>query len=318
MGLFLRGRIITWLSVLVAAICATFATFFYAWNFSRKWPNPTNFTKVIKIFAMIFHSLFALQSLFTAHSLHQNSRSLSFGLWSVAGLASIVFDMWWFAMMVSRKGFDAVCGGDDGSASCARKNITLAFIVFIFFYSLLRLLVLLFVFHFDVKYNETLPTAAPASAPASATAPAMTSVARSLAKRLGAPAFGVGRRQWGTGGRVLGTGKRETRGVPLINVSMHDESAGQPALAKDDASIYFDADLLLNREELSRRERHRHQQVPTNEEDAFDARSSSEESELTDEEDADDAQMEYERRRRERKGRGKEGGAGVKGVYEAV
>ncbi|BGP16209.1 hypothetical protein JCM10213v2_004207 [Rhodosporidiobolus nylandii] len=103
MPLFLHSRLVTWLSVLLVAACASLSTFYYSWTCSRAWPSPTNVTKV-------FAALFALQSLLTCHSLRQSSKSLSFGLWSIFGIASIVFDCWWFALMVSRGGFEAVCG----------------------------------------------------------------------------------------------------------------------------------------------------------------------------------------------------------------
>ncbi|GAA6006878.1 hypothetical protein JCM10207_009124 [Rhodosporidiobolus poonsookiae] len=337
MGLFLRGRVVTWVSVLLVALCAGFSTFFYAWNFSRKWPNPSTMTKIVKVFAMIFAALFSLQSFMTVHSLRLNSRSLSFGLWAMFGMASLVLDMWWFALMVSRSGFDAVCGGttetatnstdtslriretsffvhnlyvrdnsttttddstpDYASASCSRKNITICFVTFMFAYSLLRLIVMLFVFHFDVKYNEALPTTTPAAAPAMTAAPAAApaTVARSLAKRLGAPFSRFTSRR--------GAAAHE-RGLPLISVSYADAQAEvdenghdkhlQPGEAdEDESSVLFDADPP------SAPSHHGgHKAVPTGDEDAGLSSSSSEESDDSDEEE----QKEYERRRRERKG----------------
>ncbi|KAL7337075.1 hypothetical protein BJY59DRAFT_705185 [Rhodotorula toruloides] len=105
MGWFLRSRLVTHLSVLVGFLFATLSTFYYAWSISRSWPSPTNFTKVIRVFAMIFHALFAAQSVLTWHSLFVASRSISSGLWITFGIASIVFDSWWFTLMASRHGF---------------------------------------------------------------------------------------------------------------------------------------------------------------------------------------------------------------------
>ncbi|GAA5991263.1 hypothetical protein JCM11641_000404, partial [Rhodosporidiobolus odoratus] len=261
MGLFLRGRITTYLSVFVIALLATFATFFYAWNFSRKWPNATTFTKVIKIFAMIFAALFAAQSILTTHSLRTSSKSLSFGAWSIFGVGSIVMDMWWFALMVSRRGFDAVCGGDKLSTqNCSRKNITIAYCVFMFFYAIIRLIVMLFVFHFDVKFNEVLPVAtAPAAAPATAPPVAQVSalpatVARSLGKLFGRPA-------------------KPPRGVPLVRVE-HWEDRGRVSEEEDEDGVLFDSRSSFSKAE------HKHARLPTRDEDAFDSRSSSEQSDL--------------------------------------
>ncbi|TNY18331.1 hypothetical protein DMC30DRAFT_61431 [Rhodotorula diobovata] len=163
MGFFLRSRFVTHTLVFIGLCCASFATFTYAWQFSRSWPNPSTFAKTIKVFAMVFHALFAFQSLLTWHSLRLTSKSLSFGLWATFGLASLVFDSWWFGLMVSRKGFEAVCGEDGGD--CARKSITIASCVYFGAYGVYRLFVLLVVFHFDVHFNETIaPTLAASSA----------------------------------------------------------------------------------------------------------------------------------------------------------
>ncbi|GAA5875962.1 hypothetical protein JCM8547_000665 [Rhodosporidiobolus lusitaniae] len=311
MGVFLRGRIVTSLAVLVVALCGGLAVYFYAWNFSRKWPNPTNFTKIIKVFAMIFHALFSLQSFLTAHSLHQASRSLSFGTWAIFGIGSMVFDFWWFALWINRDGAHAVCGGE--TSSCSRKNITISFFVFMFIYAFVRLIVLLMVFHFDVKMNEALPTATPAPAPAPAmtvapTAAAPVTYARSLAKKV------FNRRVWVAG---AGTGVGSTRwggrkDVPLIAVSMHDSDEarrrahghGRTDSRGSSSSVLFDRD----------ESEHKHSRVPTHDTDAFDDQSSSseesEESLISDGEE-EEQQREYERRRRERKGRMRRGGEGA-------
>lgn len=42
------------------------ATYYYAWTFSRRWPNPSTTPGVIKGFAMTFHALFGLFSLLTS------------------------------------------------------------------------------------------------------------------------------------------------------------------------------------------------------------------------------------------------------------
>lgn len=46
MGLFLRSRIVTEISVIVVVLFSTFSTFFYAWTLSRSWPDADKFTKV--------------------------------------------------------------------------------------------------------------------------------------------------------------------------------------------------------------------------------------------------------------------------------
>lgn len=60
-----------------------------------------------------------------------------FGTWTTCGFASIVFDSWWFGLMVSRKGFDLL-----GSS---RKGISVAFCVYSGFYAVYRLVVMLYV-----------------------------------------------------------------------------------------------------------------------------------------------------------------------------
>lgn len=55
MPLLLRGRIVTWCSVLLLCPLAGICTFFFAWNLSRKWPNPDNVTKIFK--SELFRSL---------------------------------------------------------------------------------------------------------------------------------------------------------------------------------------------------------------------------------------------------------------------
>lgn len=144
------------------------ATFYYAWSFSRKWPNPTTTTGVIKGFAMTFHALFGFCSLLTSvplcsfplgswkplrveqhapiltgsstrswHPIRISSQSLMFGTWTTFGFAGIVFDSWWFGLMVSRKGFDLL--------ESSRKGVTVAFCVYSGFYAVYRLVVMLFV-----------------------------------------------------------------------------------------------------------------------------------------------------------------------------
>ncbi|GAA5920544.1 hypothetical protein JCM1841_005716 [Sporobolomyces salmonicolor] len=309
MGVSLRGRIVTWVSTLVVALLAAVVTFYYAWSFSRDWPNPTTMVKVLKgshlsptpplcgadgflrtVFAMVFAGLHSFQAFLTAHSLRLKSKSRSFGLWSVFGLGSIVSNMWWFALMISRGGFDALCGSsNDSSSSCSRKDITIAFTVFMFAYSLVSLIVMLIVFHFDAHWNE-LPagtTAAPATTTTSGLFPtAATAVrAQSLAKKLlpSRPDFSfLSSKRHGTA---------SPRGVPLINVSRHDpldDDSMLPTHHQDkEDGVLFDA-------------KHRHKALKT---DEFAASSSESEDS---EHETDDDQLEYERRRRERKGKYRE------------
>ncbi|GAA5971502.1 hypothetical protein JCM21900_001678 [Sporobolomyces salmonicolor] len=113
------------------------------------------------VFAMVFAGLHSFQAFLTAHSLRLKSKSLSFGL----------------------------CGSsNDSSSSCSRKDITIAFTVFMFAYSLVSLIVMLIVFHFDAHWND-LPagtTAASATTTTSGLFPTATTALRahSLAKKL--------------------------------------------------------------------------------------------------------------------------------------
>ncbi|BGP32090.1 hypothetical protein JCM10296v2_003869 [Rhodotorula toruloides] len=249
MGWFLRSRLVTHLSVLVGLLLATLSTFYYAWSISRSWPSPTNFTKVIRVFAMIFHALFATQSILTWHSLFVASRSMSSGLWITFGIASIVFDFWWFTLMASRRGFGHLCGDDGGS--CSRKGISIAFCVFLGFYALFRLIIMLFVFHFNVHYNETagLPAPAPVQQPMMAAYPyAQPAVAKlqSLAKRwMPARSGGSGgwSGRWGGRSGARGGGAGGAGNVPLISVSQHDDSlpVHSDALPAEEG-VLFDAD----------------------------------------------------------------------------
>ncbi|BGP08094.1 hypothetical protein JCM10049v2_003939 [Rhodotorula toruloides] len=248
MGWFLRSRLVTHLSVLVGFLFATLSTFYYAWSISRSWPSPTNFTKVIRVFAMIFHALFAAQSVLTWHSLFVASRSISSGLWITFGIASIVFDSWWFTLMASRHGFGGLCGDDGGS--CSRKGISIAFCVFLGFYALFRLIIMLFVFHFNVHYNETagLPAPAPVQQPMMAAYPyAQPAVAKlqSLAKRW-MPARSGGGGGWSgrwSGQNARAGGAGGTGNIPLISVSHHDDSlpAHSDTLPAEQG-VLFDAD----------------------------------------------------------------------------
>ncbi|GAA5983688.1 hypothetical protein JCM10908_000381 [Rhodotorula pacifica] len=179
MGWFLHSRLVTHVCVLLVVFFAGLATFYYAWTFSRKWPAPTTTTGVIKGFAMTFHALFGFCSLLTWHSIRISSQSIMFGTWTTFGFASIVFDSWWFGLMVSRKGFDAF-----GSAS--RKGTTVAFCVYSGFYAVYRLMVMLFVFHFDVRYNEGL--AATMGTSTMAPPPTVTTVAAPPVIQIAGPA----------------------------------------------------------------------------------------------------------------------------------
>ncbi|GAA5897316.1 hypothetical protein JCM8208_003785 [Rhodotorula glutinis] len=251
MGFFLRSRFVTHVLVLVGMVCASFATFVYAWQFRgpSPWHNPSTFTKAIKILAMVSHALFAAQSLLTWHSLRLTSKSLSFGLWATFGFASIVADSWWFGLMVSRQGFESLCGDDGGD--CVRKSVSIASCVFFGVYGVYRLFVILVVWHFDVHFNETFSNVAPpamtAAAP-TAYAPSMSMAQwaavpsptasmsaptaaghklHSLAKAM-RPTW-PSRRDWAQLARwtPVDDGKgdeldRRERGVPLIAVSLHD------------------------------------------------------------------------------------------------
>ncbi|GAA5881207.1 hypothetical protein JCM3774_000653 [Rhodotorula dairenensis] len=171
MAWFLHSRLVTHVCVLVLVALAGLATFYYAWSFSRKWPNPTTTTGVIKGFAMTFHALFGFCSLLTWHSIRISSQSIMFGTWTTFGFAGIVFDSWWFGLMVARKGFDLL--------ESSRKGVTVAFCVYSGFYAVYRLVVMLFVFHFDVRYNEGLATAmgTVAAAPAPTGVPSVVHIA---------------------------------------------------------------------------------------------------------------------------------------------
>ncbi|GAA5840300.1 hypothetical protein JCM9279_002339 [Rhodotorula babjevae] len=252
MGFFLRSRFVTHVLVLIGMVCASFATFVYAWQFRgpSPWHNPSTFTKVIKILAMVTHALFACQSLLTWHWLRLTSKSLSFGLWATFGFASLVADSWWFGLMISRQGFESLCG--DAGGDCVRKSVTIASCVFFGAYGVYRLFVILVVWHFDVHFNETFsnvapPAMMPAAAP-TAYAPSMSmaqwAAVPSPAASMSAPAAAghklhslakamrptwPSRRDWAQLARWSpvenGDGdelERRERGVPLIAVSLHD------------------------------------------------------------------------------------------------
>lgn len=89
---------------------------------------------------MASHALFSFTSILTWHSIRISSRSIMFGTWASFAFASIVFDSWWFGLMVSRKGFDSV-----GASAPNRKGVTVAFCVYSGLYAIYRLIVLLFV-----------------------------------------------------------------------------------------------------------------------------------------------------------------------------
>ncbi|BGP48212.1 hypothetical protein JCM10450v2_004084 [Rhodotorula kratochvilovae] len=341
MGFFLRSRFVTHTLVFIGMLCASFATFIYAWQFSRDWPNPNNFAKVVKVFAMTTHGLFALQSLLTWHSLRVTSTSLSFGLWATFGLASLVFDAWWFALMSAQEGagFSAVCGEvKDGSADCARRGVTIASCVYFGFYGLYRLFVLIVVFAFDAHFNETvLPTlassttAAPtagtytlpgmtfAPSPAAAAAQHPVTVARSLAKALRPRWEGRARyaelarwapagREWAKVREEEGKGE-ERRGVPLIAVSLHEErphTHDEEEEEEGERGVLFDAHAAGAGA----------QRLPRDKGDESSDLTSS-----SDEEDEDDAaaQAAYERRRAARRaGKGKSADGEERGRYAAV
>lgn len=86
---------------------------------------------------MSFHALFAACSLVTWHSIRTASSSTLFGPWTMCGMASIVFDSWWFGLMVSRQGFKLL--------EPVRRGTTIAFCVFWIAFAYYRLLVMLFV-----------------------------------------------------------------------------------------------------------------------------------------------------------------------------
>lgn len=187
-----------------------------------------------------------------------------------------------------------MCSGDD-STTCERRTLFICFFAFTFFFALgsslssltslppltsptptVRLIVLLFVFHYSVKYLERIPSTTPSAStihagtqPSTSTSNSTTTpvtVAKSLAKRF---------HRWGAG---VGRGKGEDN-LPLFDVPS--------------SSVLFDT-------AASTAKKHRHRPLATKE-DAFDEQSS-EESEFSESEE-DEGQEEYERRRRERRGK---------------
>ncbi|GAA5937546.1 hypothetical protein JCM3775_001266 [Rhodotorula graminis] len=332
MGFFLRSRFVTHVLVLVGMVCASFGTFIYAWQFRgpSPWHNPSTFTKAIKILAMVCHALFAAQSLLTWHSLRLTSKSLSFGLWATFGFASIVADSWWFGLMVSRLGFDSLCGDDGGD--CVRKSVTIASCVFFGAFGVYRLFVILVVWHFDVHFNETFNNVAPSAMAAAAPTPYAPSMSMaqwaagpSPAASMSAPAGAAGhslhslakalrptwpsRRDWAQLARwtPVDDGKgdehdRRERGVPLIAVSLHDPDrdggggdGGRYAEPDDDErGVLFDADLGGERSSRSADAKERARAG----DDSSDLSSSSEEHSSDDE---GEAQAAYEARRAARR-----------------
>ncbi|GAA6053026.1 hypothetical protein JCM3770_002389 [Rhodotorula araucariae] len=341
MGIFLHSRFVTHTHVFIGLLCAAFATFIYAWQFSRNWPNPNNFAKVVKVFAMTFHALFATQSLLTWHSLRVTSTSLSFGMWATFAIASLVFDSWWFALMTasSGAGFVAVCGADGGD--CTRTGVTIASCVYFGFYGLYRLFILMVVFAFDAHFNETLLPSSASAAPALAPAPAMamaqhpaatqqqqhpvTTVARSLAKAFQPRCEGRRPRprartrwaelaRWAPPPPPLPQGEGEGEGdgnVPLIRAGA-GAGAGAGARGPSAAAAARGKTLLFDAEEEHEGEgedevpaaaatRSRSPRPGAGSGFSSSSSSSSEEDEDSDDDDAEQAA--YERRRAARRGR---------------
>ncbi|GAA5925144.1 flavin-containing monooxygenase [Sporobolomyces koalae] len=210
MPLLLRGRIVTWSSVLVLSPLAGFAAFFFAWNVSRKWPNPDLTTTVFKIAAMILNSLFAIKCLFMVHSLRLKSKALSFALFCALGVAATIANCCWFAFMIDRRGFDGLCDGD--SKACQRRVLSIAFGAFLIVYAILTFLVLLVVFYFDAHWNYAAPNPTTAASPMPSQPYTQISTAQSLRKHLPARL-----QSWTRFKKEDDKGRH----VPLINIT-HD------------------------------------------------------------------------------------------------
>ncbi|GAA5979807.1 hypothetical protein JCM5350_002055 [Sporobolomyces pararoseus] len=267
MPLFLRGRIVTWCSVLLLFPLAGLCTFFFAWNLSRKWKNPDNVTKIFKIAAMILNGLFAVKCVFMVHSLRLKSKALSFALFGSLGVAATVANCCWFAFMITRKGYDQLCEG--GEKACQRKVLTITFSAFLIVYAIL--------FYFDAAYNYgPPPAAAPAAPPQPYTQiPQMTaqSLRKFLPSRLNSwSTFNFGSRGSTSGG--------QGHHVPLINITHEYEDDEAALVERKDGknTVLFDsAGPDSGRKQSSPRQ-------PTGNTDEFAASSTEEEEEESDEE----------------------------------
>ncbi|GAA6060117.1 hypothetical protein JCM10212_003525 [Sporobolomyces blumeae] len=292
MGIFLQGRITTWVSVLILCPLAGFATFFFAWNLARRWPSPDRLTKIFLIAAMILDGLFAVKCLFMVHSFRLKSRSISFTLWAILGVAATIANGGWFILMASRKGYEKMCGDSGG---CKEKTLSIAFSAFLVIFAILSFLIMLMgstsfeidfvavrtdclfapVFSFDAHWNYAAPTApapTPVAMPPAPMAPMTT--ARSLAKRFLPSSFS-------------GSTRGKERGhVPLINIT-HDygDDGDDPATkrpARRDGGEAGQDERVLFDSAGPDRDGYKHERVKT---DEF-AASSSEESEDTEDEEA--------------------------------
>ncbi|GAA6016736.1 hypothetical protein JCM11491_000225 [Sporobolomyces phaffii] len=303
MPLLLRGRIVTWCSVLLLCPFAGVATFFFAWNLSRRWPNPDLVSKIFKIAAMILNALFAVKCLFMVHSLRLKSKALSFALFCTLGVAATISNCCWFAFMLSRRGFDSLCEND--AKACQRKVLTITFSAFIIIYAILTVIVMLCVFYFDAHWNYGPPNPSPATPPQPYTQ--VPTTAHSLRKYLPSSSRFT---SWSpiTFGRGGGSSEKGHH-VPLINIT-HDygdddvETTRSAAGRKGENVVLFDSagpGIDGRGESDAKGARTAQEQNAPVKDDDFAASSS--ESDESDEE----AQLEYERRRRERKGKARAG-----------
>ncbi|ORY81782.1 hypothetical protein BCR35DRAFT_352284 [Leucosporidium creatinivorum] len=191
MGLFLHGKWITAGVVFLGFALGIFMFSYYIWILAHHVKFPTVLTEVVAVFSMLFWFAWALQSLATCHSIHQKSKQLSFGRWSIMGLVSISFDLLYFGMMVNYSGFTSgnICSSNTkrdestSSSMCSHRAAAIGLAVAIFISAIFRLFGLLVVWHWDVRWNQTPAAVNNAPTPATpATAPATTK-AQSLPKR---------------------------------------------------------------------------------------------------------------------------------------
>ncbi|GAA5894197.1 flavin-containing monooxygenase [Sporobolomyces salmoneus] len=129
---------------------------------------------------MILNALFSVKCLFMVHSLRLKSKALSFALFCALGIAATIANCCWFAFMITRRGFDKLCG--DNEKACQRKVLSITFSAFIVICAILTFLVMLVVFYFDAHWNYAPPAPTPAAPPQPYTQIPTMSTAQSLRK----------------------------------------------------------------------------------------------------------------------------------------
>ncbi|KAI5481927.1 hypothetical protein MNV49_000204 [Pseudohyphozyma bogoriensis] len=189
MGLFLKGRLITMVHVVLAFIVSSLVAAYYIVMFARKFKDPDGVTKAVKAIGMVLELFFCIAALAAIHALHLKTAKTGFGLFSLFGVTSVGVNMIYFGLLVSHRGFEGSC--EAASYPCTRSRLLIAFSMALFISSLVNLFVLMVLWHYEIKNSTTAPkpaapgatTTVPAPAPVAApAAPVPATTARSLPK----------------------------------------------------------------------------------------------------------------------------------------